>query len=65
MHHKGSSSVAFIEYQSVQQATAALHNLQGYQLSNGSQIRIEYAKSKMGEGGGGATMTSNGVKADA
>ncbi|KAI6178411.1 hypothetical protein M3Y98_00497800 [Aphelenchoides besseyi] len=56
MHHKGNSSVAFVEYQNVALASSVLHGLQGYQLSNGSQIRIEYAKAKMNE--------SNGLKVD-
>lgn len=50
MHSKeNASSVCFVEYQNVQCATIVLMTLQGYQLSNQSCIRIEYAKCKMGE----------------
>lgn len=50
MHSKeNASSVCFVEYQNVQCATLVLMGLQGYQLSNQSCIRIEYAKCKMGE----------------
>ncbi|KAI6241299.1 hypothetical protein M3Y99_00355400 [Aphelenchoides fujianensis] len=50
MHHKGNS---FGGYQNVSLAASVLHSLQGYTLNNQSQIRIEYAKAKMGEGNPG------------
>lgn len=52
MHTKGGSPIAFIEYQDVRQATIALNNLQGFQLSSldrGNGIRIEFARTKMGD----------------
>lgn len=49
MHHKGNSTVAFVEYSTLHNAALALQSLQGFQLNNGNSIRIEYAKAKMGE----------------
>ncbi|XP_068245326.1 protein couch potato-like isoform X8 [Palaemon carinicauda] len=52
MHTKGGTPVAFVEFSDVRCATAALTSLQGFVLvsSDRGGIRIEYAKSKMGEG---------------
>jgi hypothetical protein len=52
MHNKGGSPVAFVEYQDVRQAAVALSSLQGFVLNTterGQGIRIEYAKTKMGD----------------
>ncbi|KAK0424265.1 hypothetical protein QR680_008582 [Steinernema hermaphroditum] len=51
MHNKGGSSVAFVEFQDIRQATQALISLQGAQLSSSERggLRIEYAKNKMGD----------------
>uniref|UniRef100_A0A1I7YSD3 RRM domain-containing protein n=1 Tax=Steinernema glaseri TaxID=37863 RepID=A0A1I7YSD3_9BILA len=56
MHNKGGSSVAFVEFQDIRQATQALVALQGAQLSSSERggLRIEYAKNKMGDVNGGA-----------
>jgi hypothetical protein len=61
MHHKdSSSSVAFVEYQNQYFASNVLTTLNGYQLSNNSRIRIEFAKAKMGESNNNAGMATNG-----
>ncbi|KAK7085731.1 RNA-binding protein with multiple splicing 2 [Halocaridina rubra] len=51
MHTKGGTPVAFVEFSDVRCASAALTSLQGFVLvsSDRGGIRIEYAKSKMGE----------------
>lgn len=53
MHTKGGTPVAFVEFSDVRFASAALTSLQGFVLvsSDRGGIRIEYAKSKMGEVG--------------
>uniref|UniRef100_A0A0N4ZG89 RRM domain-containing protein n=1 Tax=Parastrongyloides trichosuri TaxID=131310 RepID=A0A0N4ZG89_PARTI len=45
------NAVAFIEYGDVRQATQVLHSLQGFKLTNSERggIRIEYAKTRMGD----------------
>jgi RNA recognition motif-containing protein len=53
LNNKSGSPVAFIEFSDVRQAAMALSNLQGTQLASserGNGIRIEYARTKMGEG---------------
>uniref|UniRef100_A0A914S3G2 RRM domain-containing protein n=1 Tax=Parascaris equorum TaxID=6256 RepID=A0A914S3G2_PAREQ len=51
MHTKGGTSVAFVEYLDVRQATQAMTSLQGFQISSSERggMRIEYAKNKMGD----------------
>lgn len=51
MHTKGGSPVAFVEFSDVRVASAALTALQGCALASSDRggIRIEYAKTKMGE----------------
>ncbi|CAG5127268.1 unnamed protein product, partial [Candidula unifasciata] len=51
MHNKGGSPVAFVEFQDVRQAQEAMTRLQGFVLlsSDRGGIRIEYAKSKIGD----------------
>ncbi|VDK42301.1 unnamed protein product [Anisakis simplex] len=51
MHTKGGSSVAFVEYSDIRQATQAMTSLQGFQISSSERggMRIEYAKNKMGD----------------
>lgn len=61
MHSKGGSPIAFVEYQDVRQAITALNNLQGFQISSlerGSGIRIEFARTKMGDVGHGNSNSS-------
>jgi len=52
MHNKGGLPVAFVEYQDVKTATDVMNRIQGFVLCTSERggIRIEYAKSKMGEG---------------
>lgn len=53
MHSKGSSPVCFVEYQDIYTATHAMNVLRGHIIQSSSEkggIRIEYAKTKMGEG---------------
>ncbi|KAJ7393945.1 RNA-binding protein with multiple splicing 2 [Desmophyllum pertusum] len=53
MHSKGSSPVCFVEYLDVYTATNAMHGLRGRIMQSSAEkggIRIEYAKTKMGEG---------------
>lgn len=53
MHSKGSSPVCFVEYLDVFTATNAMQTLRGRNLQSSAEkggIRIEYAKTKMGEG---------------
>ncbi|XP_065345409.1 uncharacterized protein LOC135942763 isoform X3 [Cloeon dipterum] len=54
MHIKGGSPVAFVEYGDVKCASQAMSALQGSFLisSDRGAMRIEYAKTKMAEGGG-------------
>ncbi|XP_071514034.1 uncharacterized protein cpo isoform X2 [Panulirus ornatus] len=68
MHTKGDTPVAFVEFSDVRFASAALTSLQGFVLvsSDRGGIRIEYAKSKMGEGhktevDGAPTCSSHGT----
>lgn len=51
MHTKGGSSVAFVEYSDIRQATQAMNSLQGFQITSSDRggMRIEYAKNKMGD----------------
>ncbi|KHN79111.1 Protein couch potato [Toxocara canis] len=51
MHTKGGTSVAFVEYSDIRQATQAMTSLQGFQISSSERggMRIEYAKNKMGD----------------
>ncbi|KAG1668970.1 Protein couch potato [Nymphon striatum] len=51
MYNKSGSPVAFVEYQDVRCAMAAMTNLQGFILlsSDRGPIRIEFARNKMGE----------------
>lgn len=51
MHTKGGSSVAFVEYSDIRQATQAMTSLQGFQISSSERggMRIEFAKNKMGD----------------
>lgn len=53
MHNKGGSPVAFVEFSDVRVASAALTALQGFVLASSDRggMRIEYAKTKMGEVG--------------
>uniref|UniRef100_A0A915EIF0 RRM domain-containing protein n=1 Tax=Ditylenchus dipsaci TaxID=166011 RepID=A0A915EIF0_9BILA len=63
MHHKGGSPVAFVEFAAVQQAAVALSALQGFQLTTserGSGIRIEFARSKMGDVSTATAAHTNG-----
>ena len=53
LNTKSGSPVAFIEFSDVRQASYALAHLQGTQLASserGNGIRIEFARTKMGEG---------------
>uniref|UniRef100_A0A914Z569 RRM domain-containing protein n=1 Tax=Panagrolaimus superbus TaxID=310955 RepID=A0A914Z569_9BILA len=53
LNNKSGSAVAFIEFNEVRNASMALTHLQGTQLASserGNGIRIEYARTKMGEG---------------
>jgi RNA recognition motif-containing protein len=53
LNNKSGSPVAFIEFSDVRQAAYAQAHLQGTQLASserGNGIRIEYARTKMGEG---------------
>jgi len=66
LHTKGGSPVAFVEYADVRCATQAMAALQGSYLrySDRGGIRIEYAKTKMGEGNGlpnNGTLLSSGA----
>eukprot|EP01126_Amoeba_proteus_P021282 TRINITY_DN2155_c0_g1_i3.p1 TRINITY_DN2155_c0_g1~~TRINITY_DN2155_c0_g1_i3.p1 ORF type:complete len:136 (-),score=16.34 TRINITY_DN2155_c0_g1_i3:35-442(-) len=47
---KDSGVFAFVEYSDIQSATQALYSFHGYSIGSG-QIRVEFAKSKMGEKG--------------
>ncbi|XP_078356728.1 RNA-binding protein with multiple splicing 2-like isoform X2 [Oculina patagonica] len=52
MHSKGSSPVCFVEYLDVFTATNAMHTLRGHIMPSSIEkggIRIEYARTKMGE----------------
>lgn len=65
MHNKGGSPVAFVEYYDVRQAMTAMAALQGFLLSSSERnngIRIEFARTKMGEVShtNGNSGTSNG-----
>uniref|UniRef100_A0AC34PXJ4 RRM domain-containing protein n=1 Tax=Panagrolaimus sp. JU765 TaxID=591449 RepID=A0AC34PXJ4_9BILA len=61
LNNKSSAPVAFVEFSDVRQASYALANLQGAQLASserGGGIRIEYAKTKMGEGSSSQTLSA-------
>lgn len=52
IHSKGGAPVAFVEYSDVGQANYVLNTLQGFLFSSserGQGIRIEFAKTKMGD----------------
>jgi len=60
LNTKCSPPVAFVEFQDVRQATIAMSALQGHQLASSDRsggLRIEYAKSRMGEGGSSQNST--------
>lgn len=60
LNTKCSPPVAFVEFQDVRQATIAMSTLQGHQLASSDRsggLRIEYAKSRMGEGGSSQSST--------
>lgn len=51
LHSKGGTSVAFVEYMDVRQASSAMLALQGIQVSSADRggLRIEYARNKMAD----------------
>ncbi|XP_031568172.1 RNA-binding protein with multiple splicing 2-like isoform X2 [Actinia tenebrosa] len=61
MHNKGNSPVCFVEFMNEIVATQAMHTFQGYVPPNSEKggIRIEFAKTKMGEGSAGMIPTRN------
>ena len=60
----GKNPMCFVEFETVEQASAALNGLQGYQIDlkdpTDKGVRLEYAKSKTHGGGLGAGVGSGG-----
>lgn len=61
MYTKGGSSIAFVEYADIRQATQAMTSLQGFQISGSDRggMRIEFAKNKMSDINGKSSFYLN------
>ncbi|VDO60925.1 unnamed protein product [Onchocerca flexuosa] len=51
LHTRNDTTVAFVEFRDVRQATLVMNALQGCRISNSHRggIRIEYARNRMGD----------------